>query len=48
MSNEGDKPGGKPQDSILDIRLASFSNEGVPTVVPYMEEFPFSHYVILR
>ena len=48
MSNEVEESGSKPQDSILDIRLASFNNEGVPTIVPYMEEFPFSHYVILR
>ena len=40
--------GDKPNDSILDIRLASFDSSGLPTIVPYMEEFPFSHYVILR
>ena len=48
MGTEGDAAGNRPQDSILDIRSASFNDAGVPTVVPYMEEFPFSHYVILR
>jgi midasin len=48
MGKEGSDDGSKPHDSILDIRLASFNDAGVPTVVPYMEEFPFSHYVILR
>ena len=38
----------KAKDSILDIRIASFDSSGIPTVVPYMEEFPFSNYVILR
>ena len=38
----------KPNDSILDIRAASFDTSGNPIIVPYMEEFPFSHYVILR
>ena len=43
-----DEANNKAKDSILDIRMASFDSSGIPTVVPYMEEFPFSHYVILR
>ena len=38
----------RAKDSILDLRIASFDNNGIPTVVPYIEEFPFSNYVILR
>jgi midasin len=38
----------KTRDSILDIRHTSFDKAGMPTIVPYMEKFPFAQYVIIR
>ena len=36
------------KDSVLDIRSASFDNKNKPKIVPYMEEFPFTYYMILK
>jgi len=38
---------GKSSNSILDIKSVSFSN-GKVIMTPYMDEFPFPYYVILR
>ena len=35
-------------DSALDIRSASFDSQNKPKIVPYMEEFPFAYYMILK
>ena len=36
------------KDSVLDIRSASFDSQNRPKIVPYMEEFPFAYYMILK
>ena len=36
------------KDSVLDIRSASFDANNKPKIVPYMEEFPFTYYMILK
>ena len=35
-------------DSVLDMKMALFDENQGPTVVPYLEQFPFSFYLILK
>jgi midasin len=35
-------------ESVLDMKMAVFDDETGPTVVPYLEQFPFSFYLILK
>ena len=36
------------QNSVLDIGVPQFTAKGPPTVIPYMDLFPFPFYVIVR
>jgi midasin len=36
------------KDSVLDMRIATFDENNKPTIVSYMEQFPFPYYMILK
>ena len=36
------------KDSVLDMRIATFDENNKPTIVSYMDQFPFPYYMILK
>ena len=35
-------------ESVLDMKHVDFDDNNVPMVVPYLEQFPFSFYLVLK
>ena len=38
----------QPSSSLADLRTISFGPDGAPRATPYLDDFPFPHYVLLR
>lgn len=36
------------EKSIVDMKVAEFTNDGSVSLVPYLERFPFPFYLIVR
>ena len=45
---EGGPGASRAPTSLADLRTISFSPDGAPRATPYLDDFPFPHYVVLR